>query len=113
MDDTKQRVSGPQIIDQIQELSLEDRRISSKSLDEQLDISRERIRSIIHEDLDKLNYSANWVPKCLDVNSDSPLSNFRKFFGSTLSKKFPVSIETMDEIWLHLYDPESKEKLTE
>jgi hypothetical protein len=33
---------------------LEDRRISSKSLAEQLGISRERVGSIIHEDLDML-----------------------------------------------------------
>jgi histone-lysine N-methyltransferase SETMAR len=31
---------------------LEDRRISAKSIAEQLDISRERVESIIHEDLD-------------------------------------------------------------
>jgi hypothetical protein len=33
---------------------LEDRRISAKSIPEQLGISRERVGSIIHEDLDKL-----------------------------------------------------------
>jgi hypothetical protein len=31
---------------------LEDRRISAKSIDEQLGISHERVGSIIHEDLD-------------------------------------------------------------
>jgi hypothetical protein len=40
-----------EIIDQIHELILEDRRISAKSIAEQLDISRERVGSIIHEDL--------------------------------------------------------------
>ena len=43
----------PLFIDAIHELILEDRRISSKSIAEQQDISRERVRSIIHEDLDK------------------------------------------------------------
>jgi hypothetical protein len=33
---------------------LEDRRISAKSIDEQLGISREQVGSIIHEDLDML-----------------------------------------------------------
>jgi len=42
----------PKIINQIHELILEDRRISAKSIAEQLGISRERIVSIIHEDLD-------------------------------------------------------------
>jgi len=45
-------VTTSEIIDQIHELFLEDRRISAKSIAEQLDISRERVGSIIHEDLD-------------------------------------------------------------
>ena len=55
----------PEIIDQIHELILEDRRISAKSITEQLDISRERVGSIIHEDLDMRKLSAKWAPKCL------------------------------------------------
>ena len=51
-------VTTPEIIDQIHELILEDRQISAKSIAEQLDISRERFRSIIHEDLDMRKLSA-------------------------------------------------------
>jgi len=39
-------VTTPEIIDQIHELILEDRRISVKSIAEQLGISRERVGSI-------------------------------------------------------------------
>ena len=45
-------VTTPEIIDQIHELTLEDRQISAKSIAEQLDISREWVVSIIHEDLE-------------------------------------------------------------
>ena len=45
-------VTTPEIIDKIHELIFEDRRISAKSITEQLGISRERVGSIIHEDLD-------------------------------------------------------------
>jgi len=55
-------------IDQIHELILEGRRISAKSIAEQLAISRERVGSIIHEDLDVWKLSAKWVPKCLNAN---------------------------------------------
>jgi len=51
-------VTTPEIIDQIHELILEDRRISPKSIAEQLDISSERVGSIIHEDLDMRKLSA-------------------------------------------------------
>ena len=52
-----------EIIDQIHELILEDRRISATSIAEQLGISRERVESIIHEDLDMRKLSVKWVPK--------------------------------------------------
>jgi len=58
-------VTTPEIIDQIHELILEDRRISAKSIAEQLSISRERVASIILENLDMRKLSVKWVPKCL------------------------------------------------
>jgi len=61
-------VTTPDIIDQVLELILEYRRISAKSIAEQLSISRERVWSIIHEDLDMRKLSANWVPNWLNVN---------------------------------------------
>ena len=57
-----------EIIDQIYELILEDRRISAKSIAEQLGISREWVGSIIHEDLDMQKLSVKWVLKCLNVD---------------------------------------------
>jgi len=79
-------VTTTEIIDQIHELILEDRRISAKSIAEQLDISRERVRSIIQEDLDKRKFSAKWIPKCLNanqnVNGASRLSKVWNFFGA-------------------------------
>jgi len=56
-------VTTLEIIDQIRELILEDRRISTQSIAEQLGISRERVGSIIREDLNMRKLSAKWVPK--------------------------------------------------
>ena len=62
-------VTTPEIIDQIYELILEDRRISAKSITEQLGISRERVGSIILEDLDMRKLSAYSRPyKTADKN---------------------------------------------
>jgi len=73
-------VTTPEIIDQIHEQILEDRRISAKSTAEQLGSSRERVGSIVHEDLDMRKLSAKRVPKCLSagqkVNGASRLSDF-------------------------------------
>jgi len=61
-------VTTPEIIDQIHELILEDRRISAKSISKQLGISRERIGSIIRENVVMRKLSAKWVPKCLNAD---------------------------------------------
>jgi len=87
------RVTIPEIIDQIHELILEDNRISAKSIAEQLGISRERVESIIHEDLDIQKLSAKWVPKCLNADqkrrkcqsSEQVLEFFRRFPNYFLS----------------------------
>jgi len=47
---------------------LEDRRISAKTIAEQLGIWREQVGSIIREDLDMLKLSAKWVPKWLKTD---------------------------------------------
>jgi len=79
-------VTTPEIIEQIHELILEDRRISAKSIAEQLGFSRERVGSVIHGDLDMRKLSAKWVPKCLNkdqkVSGASRLSKLWNFFGS-------------------------------
>ena len=79
-------MTTPEIIDQIHGLILEDRHISAKSVAEQLGTSRERIGSIIHEDLDMRKLAAKWIPKCLtadkNVNGASRLSSFWNFFGT-------------------------------
>jgi len=61
-------VNTPEIIDQIHNLILEGCRILVKSTAEQLGISRERVGSIIHEDLDMRKLYAKWVPKCLNAD---------------------------------------------
>jgi len=61
-------VTTPEIIGQIHELILEYRRISAKSIAEQVGISRDWVGSIIHEDLDMWKLLMKWVPKCLKAD---------------------------------------------
>jgi len=61
-------VTTLEIIVQLHELILEDRRISAKSIAEQLGISHERVGSIILEDLDMGKLSVKWVLKCLNAD---------------------------------------------
>jgi len=93
-------VTTPEIIEQIHELILEDRRISAKSITEQLSISLERVGSNIREDLDMRKLSAKWVPKCLNADEirqrcqacEQLLEFFRRDSNDILSQ-----LVTMDE----------------
>ena len=106
----------PEIIDQIHEIILEVRRISNKSIAEQLGILRERVGSIIHEDLDMRKLSGKWVPKCLNADQkrqrcQSPeqlLKFFRRDPNDFLSRS-----STVHETWLYHYDPETKQQSME
>jgi len=106
-------VTTPEIIDQIHELIMEHRRISVKSIAEQLGISRERVGSIIHEDVDMRKLSAKWVPKCPNADqkhqrcqsSEQILEFFRRDTNDILSR-----LLTIDETRLYHYDPETKQQ---
>ena len=108
-------VTTPEIIDKIHEPILEDRRISDKSITEQLGISRERVGSIIHEDLDMPKLSAKWVPKCLNADqkrqrwqSSDQLLDF-----SARSKWFPVANGDHGRNLVISLDPETKQQSME
>jgi len=110
-------VTTPEIINQIHELILEDRRISAKSIAEQQGISRERVGSIMHEDLDMQKLSTKWVPKCPNAEqkhqrcqSSEQLWNF---FGTIQMISFRARLVTMDETWLYHFDPETKQQSME
>jgi len=109
-------VTTPEIMDQIHELILEDLEISAKSVAEQLGGSRERVGSIIHEDLDMRKLSSKCVPKCLNADqkrqrcqsSEQVWIFFRRDPADILSR-----LVTMDETWLFIYDPETKQQSME
>jgi len=83
-------VTTPEIIDQIHEINLEDRRIPVKSIAEQLGILRERVGSwrFGHAKL-----SAKWVSKCLNAEGkrkrcqscEQNLEYFRRYTYDFLS----------------------------
>ena len=102
-----------EIIDQIHELILAERRISAKSIAEQLGTSRGRVRSFIQEDLDMGKLSVKWVLKCLNAkqkrqswnSSEQILEFFRRDPNDFLSRML-----TMDETSLYHYDIDSETK---
>ena len=107
------RVTTPEITDQIHELIFEDRRISAKSIAEQLGVSRERVGSIIREDFDMPKLSAKWVPKCLNADEiRQRCQSFEQilelFLAMCDQNDFLSRLVTIDETWLYHYEPETK-----
>jgi len=109
-------MTTPEIIDQIHEFILEERRISAKSIAEQLGVSRERVGSIIHEDLDMRKFSAKCIPKCLNADQKHQRSQSSEqvleFFWHD-PNDFLSRLVTRDETWLYHYDPETQQQSTE
>jgi hypothetical protein len=83
----------------------------AKSRAEQLGISRERVGSTIHEDMDTQKLSARWFPKSLNVDQKRQLCQLSEqllqFFWCD-PNDFLSQLVTMDETWLYQYDPETK-----
>jgi hypothetical protein len=82
-----------------------------------MDISRERVESIIHEGFDMRKLSAKWVPKCLNADqkrhqqcqsSEQHLEFFRRDPNDFLWR-----LVIMDETWLYHYQLETKQQLVD
>ena len=82
-------VTTSEIIDQIHELILEDRRISTKSIAEQLGILRERVGSSFLRNWKSGSSQRNVWKRIKNVNGFGRLSKFG--FFSARSKWFPVA----------------------
>jgi len=109
-------VTTPEIIDQIHELNLEDRRISAESRAERLGISRERVGSNIHEDLDMRKLSSKWAPKCLKADQKPQRCQSSEQLFKCLRRDangFLSRLVTMEETCLYHYDSETKQQSME
>jgi histone-lysine N-methyltransferase SETMAR len=80
---------------------------------ETIDISKERVVYILHEELDMKQLCARWVPRLLTADqkhtrmkiSEQCLERFNKNKTDFLRRFI-----TVDEIWIHHYTPESKQQ---
>lgn len=102
-----------EIIKKVEKIVLADRRVTVRFVAEELKISIGSIFNIIHDHLGMRKVSARWVPRmltdeqkrdrvrisrrCLKLIKDNPDEFLHRFV-------------TMDETWLHHYDPETKKQ---
>ena len=103
----------PEIIEQVHDMVLDDRRMKVREIAETIGISKERVGYILHEELDMKKLCARWVPRLLTASqkhtrmkiSEQCLEHFNKY-----KTDFARRFITMDETWIHHYTPESKQQ---
>ena len=90
-----------------------DRRIQVEEISQALGISHGSISTILHDRLGMRKLTACWVPKSL---SDEQMAT-RASVCSALLKRFrskddfSLRLVTVDETWLHYYEPENKAQI--
>ena len=103
----------PEIIEQVHNMVLDDRRMKVREIAETRGISKELVGYILHEELDMKKVCARWVMRLLPADqkrtrvkiSEQCLERFNKN-----KTDFMRRLITMDETWIHHYTPESKQQ---
>jgi histone-lysine N-methyltransferase SETMAR len=106
-------VTTRETINAIHDMILADRRIKQRYIATQLGISQERVHAIILNELHMTKVSARWVPKLLSpdnkrIRFNMSRDNLARFDANP--DKFMKQFVTMDETWVHHFQPEMKEQ---
>lgn len=102
-----------EMIDDVHDIIFADRRISERRIAVELEISQERVHNIIHQELGMSKVSARWVPRLLTPDqkrSRRLISKDNLALFEQDPEDFLQRFITMDETWVHHYQPESKQQ---
>ena len=102
------------MINKIHDIVLDNPKIKVREIVEIVSISTEHVVSILHTYLCMRKLRARWVPRLLTTDqnrirvttSEQNLANFNRN-----PKEFLRRFVMMDVTWIHLYTPESRERL--
>lgn len=109
-------VSTTQMVAKVENMVLQDRRVTIDEIAAALDLSHGTVHSIVHEKLAFSKVSCRWVPKMLTdehkaqriLAAREGLRRFRRE-----RRTFLTRIVTTDETWVFHYEPESKRQSME
>lgn len=100
-------------VKKVEEVILADRRVTIRHVAEVTGISYGSIQRILTNELHMRKVSARWVPKMLNDEQkkkriDMSRANLEKFQAD--KENFLSRFVTMDETWIHHFDPETKQQ---
>ena len=103
-------VISQEMIDRVERLVLNNRRIRVAKLASECGISNGSVYTIIHEHLDMSKVSARWVPRNLNMQ-DRPQrvessQELLEVYNAN-PEDFHTRLVTGDETWLHHWDPDT------
>lgn len=106
-------VTTDEMIENIRELVMIDRRIKIRQIEAIMGISKDRIELILHEKLGLSKVCARWVPRLLTNDQKQnraqlSLCLYHRFTADPGG--FILRIVTGDETWVYYYDPETKQE---
>ncbi|KAG5313937.1 SETMR methyltransferase, partial [Acromyrmex insinuator] len=106
-------VRTPEMIEKVRDFVANDRNASLKMMKEALNISRETIRIILHEDLSKTKVCAKFIPHTLRSDQKSTRINYSRDIVAAAENNpnFLKSIVTVCSNWPNNYFPKLKLKL--
>ena len=106
-------VISQEIIDRVERLVLNNRRIKLAELASECDISNGSVYTIIHEHLGMSKVSARWVPRYLNMqDSQQRVESSQELLEvyNANPEDFHTRLVTGDETWLHHWDPDTKKE---
>ena len=106
-------VISQEMIDRVERLVLNNRRIKVAELASECGISNGSVYTIIHEHLGMSKVSARWVPRNLNMQDRQQRVESSQEFLEVYNanpEDFHTRLVTGDETWLHHWDPDTKKE---
>lgn len=103
----------PETIEKVHDIVLDDRRVKVREIAEAVGISEERVRNILHKELEMRKLCARWVPHLLNADQKQMRKRFSQQSLDRFNRDqtdFVRRFVTMDETWVHHYTPETKQQ---
>jgi DNA-binding Xre family transcriptional regulator len=108
--DVQKSATTPEIVEQVHDMLLDDRRMKVCEIAETIGISKERVGYILHEELDTKKLCARWMLRLLTADQKRTLMKISEQCLERLNKNkinFVRRFITMHETWIHHYTPEN------
>jgi histone-lysine N-methyltransferase SETMAR len=103
----------PEIIEQVHDIVLDDRRMKVREIAETTSISKECVGYILHKELNMKKLCARWMPRLLTADQKRTRMKISEQCLKRFNKNrtdFVHQFINMDETWIHHYTPESKQQ---